>query len=503
MLELKGIRKRFGAVEVLKGIDLTVGSGEIVGLVGENGAGKSTLMNMLGGIYPPSEGQMSFAGRPFAPQDPADAFVKGIAFIHQELNLFPNLSIEENLLLNDLPTHHGIGKQVVSRQQLRQHAQVLLKRIGLDLPTSMLVGALTNAQQQLVEIAKAFRGAPQLIIFDEPTTSLSRHESEILFRLMSELRDQGIGMIFISHHLQEVLSITDKVVVLRDGELISQNATSSLTKETIVEDMVGRSMDKLFPKKRGEVSDQMLLDIRGLRGEGIGPLDFSIAKGEVLGFYGLVGAGRTETARAVFGLDPSYHNAIRWLGEDISHFSPAAWIKKGAVFLTEDRRVDGLMLGRPILPNVQLASLPRFAKRVLSRLSHEAIRGQVKVEVEKTRVKHLDLDTSPVAQLSGGNQQKVVLARWLMTHPKLLILDEPTKGIDIGAKEEIYDLINQIVEKGSSVWLISSEIEELLGMSDRIVVMNGGHITAEFDRRDFDEKAILDAALDRLNAEAP
>lgn len=494
ILRLEDIHKSFGPVEVLRGISLQLHKGEVLGLVGENGAGKSTLMNILGGLFPPSAGALFFNRAAYQPQSARDAQEAGIAFIHQELNLFPNLSIAENLFISDLPRQGGIFRSLLSHRRLFERTRAALEAVGLDLPPGALVGKLSTAQQQLVEIAKAMARAPRLIIFDEPTTALSRHEAEGLFALIDRLRRQGIAMVYISHNLEDVLALSDHLAVLRDGALVSTGPADRYDKETLVRQLVGRDLEQYFPERAGRAGAAPCLEVQGLSSHAVRDISFELRQGEILGFYGLIGAGRSELVRALYGLDETLAGTICWQGQPVPP-RPAGWIRRGVVLLTEDRREEGLLLSKNIRQNVQLAALPRFASRLLGKLDYPAIRAAVGRQTAATRVKYHDLEKQPVSQLSGGNQQKVVLSKWLLTDPQLLILDEPTKGIDIGAKEEIYHLINELADRGAGVLLISSEIEELLGLCDRILVMRNGRLSGAFERALFERQAILEAAL--------
>lgn len=497
LLECKNIYKSFGEVTVLKDISLSLEEGQVLGLVGENGAGKSTLMNILSGLLPPTQGTLTLDGHPFLPASPRAAQEAGIAFIHQELNLFPNLSVAENLLLQHLPQKKWLGLRFLDRKKAATQAQQLLDGVGLDVSPDTPVERLGPAQQQLVEVAKALGSQPRIIIFDEPTTSLTRHEVQNLFRLIQRLQAEGLAMIYISHNLEDVMHLADTIAVLRDGERVAHyQQRSEYQLSAIVSKMVGRSISQFFPERSPRVPQEPLLRVENLRaGQRVRDVSFVVRKGEVLGFYGLVGAGRSETIRMVYGLDDYQSGDIYWKGQPLNAPTPRRWIEQKVGFLTEDRREEGLLLAENVEKNIRLASLPRFAQGLFRTLNVSAARAAATQQAQATRIKYHSLTHQPVTTLSGGNQQKVVLSKWLMTQPKLLILDEPTKGIDIGAKHEIYLLIHRLVDEGAGVLLISSEIEELMGMCDRIQVMSQGQITAEYVRAAFDRSAILEAAL--------
>ncbi len=497
LLTATNIHKRFGEATVLRGVNLSLEAGQILGLIGENGAGKSTLMNIVSGMLPPSQGELRLDDQPFRPSSPREAQAAGIAFIHQELNLFPNLSVAENLLLAHLPQRNWLGLRVLDRKQATKRAKQLLAQVGLNVSPTLPLEQLGPAQQQLVEVAKALGSDPRIIIFDEPTTSLTQHEREHLFRLMRRLRTEGLAMIYISHNLEEVMDLADSILVLRDGERVAQYDRSvgyALT--TLVKQMVGRTVEQFFPERTAQPSDEVLLEVRELRaGERVRNVSFVVHQNEVLGFYGLVGAGRTETARLLYGLDPAEGGKIRWKEQTVSKPNPRYWIQQRVGFLTEDRREEGLLMPQDIESNVRLVGLPTFARRILGTVNFSTVRAKAAQQADATKVNYQSLTQQPVGTLSGGNQQKVVLAKWLMIQPALLILDEPTKGIDVGAKHEIYTLIDQLVAEGTGVLFISSELEELMGLCDRIMVMSQGRITAEFARGDFDRSAMLAAAL--------
>ncbi len=493
LLTVDGLSKSFFGVRVLHGISFSVHGGETLGLVGENGSGKSTSMNILGGIHQPDAGRMTLAGETYAPQSPRDASQAGIAFIHQELNLFANLSIEENLFITNLPRRGSIP--LINRGRIRARARELLAEVDLDVSPSRLVGNLAQGERQLVEIAKALHGNAKILILDEPTTSLTRPEIERLFGIIDRLKRRGVGIIFISHALEDVMHVCDSITVLRDGAVVGAERRETLTIPRVIALMVGRSIDAIFPERTTQPSQSVALRVRNLSQRGVARnVSFDIHAGEVVGLSGLMGSGRSELARLIFGLDPLEAGTIEVAGQRLLRPHPQAAMEVGLAFLTEDRRQEGLLMDASVGDNIGLASLRRFragpglvSRPKLNETARELARMvRLSTErVEETQAKHL----------SGGNQQKVVIAKWLLRRPKVFILDEPTRGIDVGAKQEVYRIINQLVQDGGAVLLISSEIEEVMGLSDRILTINKGELTGHFHRHEYDREAILAAAM--------
>jgi len=495
LLEFRDIGKSYFGVPVLMGIDLAVGRGRALGLVGENGAGKSTLMNILGGVVPPDTGAMFLDGRPYAPSDPADATRRGIAFIHQELNLFPNLSIAENLELPGFPSRIGRGVPLIRRSAMRAEARRALEAVGLDRRPETPVEELAPGERQLVEIAKALTTDAGLILFDEPTTSLSNQEAARLFDLIETLKKQNITIIYISHALNDVLRLCEDVAVLRDGELVETGPTASFTLDGLITRMVGRDLGQLFPERSAPPSEERVLEVVGVSEPGVlEGISFELRRGEVLGLSGLMGSGRTELARILFGLDPFESGSIRLEGKPLRRSSPRARVRRGMAFLTENRREEGLMMEASVLENIVLAALPNFAKAGTGLFDHRKAEAAVMAVAGSVKLREADLQR-PAKGLSGGNQQKVVLAKWILAKPSVLILDEPTRGVDVSAKREIYGLIDRLAAQGSGVLLISSEIEELIGLCDRILVLSRGELRGSFHRGELDREAILRAAL--------
>jgi ribose transport system ATP-binding protein len=493
-LQFDHIEKSFSGVRVLKDVSFALPTGHTLGLVGENGAGKSTLMNILGGNHQPDAGHMKLDGQPYAPRHPTDATRRGVAFIHQELNLFPNLTIAENIFLTDFPKTAGLPW--IDQRSLRTRTVDLLMQVGLNLPPETLVERLSAGERQLVEIARALSIDARLIILDEPTTSLSAPETESLFALMRRLQERGLTMIYISHILGDVLRLCDDVVVLRDGEMVESGSANEFTSSRMISLMVGRSLNQLYPTREGLASPPPVLEVKSLSQPHIvHNVDFTLHRGEVLGISGLMGAGRSELARILFGLDPHTSGEIRLDGKPLGESPPLDRIRRGLAFLTEDRRAEGLCLEASIADNIALVSLRQHARTPLRLLDTSRWRESIRTMRESVRLTPKAGDGQPVKTLSGGNQQKVVLAKWLLARPSVLILDEPTRGIDVGAKFEVYQLIHELADKGAGVLIISSEIEELTGICDRILVMKRGEISGEFRREQFDRERILAAAL--------
>jgi ribose transport system ATP-binding protein len=501
-LQLEGIGKSYFGVSVLRDVSLALGQGRVLGLVGENGAGKSTLMNVLGGVVRPEQGSMVLDGRAYAPQAPAEASARGVAFIHQELNLFPNLSIAENLVIPRFPRARPRWARMIDRRGTRSRAAEVLAAVGLDRAPETLVGDLSPGERQLVEIGRALTIDARIIILDEPTTSLTPHESAHLFRLIGRLRGQGIAMIYISHNLGDVLALCDEIAVLRDGALVAAGPVAEFDADRLIALMVGRSLGPLFPDRTAPPGDEVVLEAEGLSQPGvIEGVSFSLHRGEVLGVAGLMGSGRTELARILFGLDPCARGDVRLNGRSLRRLPPRARVGLGMAFLTEDRREEGLMMEASIADNIALASLRSFARPATRLIDRQRTGARVAEVVQAVRLGAAE-PTRAVKTLSGGNQQKVVLARWLLTGPAALLLDEPTRGVDVGAKFEIYRLIDSLAAGGAGVLVISSEIEELIGLCDRIIVLSRGTIAGTFDRARFDREAILRAALREEGGEA-
>ena len=474
MLEMSGIDKSFPGVRALREVDLDLRAGEVLGLVGENGAGKSTLIKVLSGACLPDGGRISIDGRPVRIAGPVDAQRVGIAVIYQEFNLVPHLTARENIFLGREQTRAGF----VRRRQESAEAEALFGRIGVAVDAEARCAELTIAQQQVVEVAKALRVRARIIVMDEPSATLTSQEVERLFDIIRELKSSGIGVIYISHRLEEVFEVADRVMVLRDGERVGVRPAGELTRHELIEMMVGRKLAGEFPP-RSTQPGEVRLSVRGLRsGRKVRDVSFDVRAGQIVTLTGLVGAGRTETARLIFGADRGEAGTVMLDGRVLKIRSPRDAVANGICLLTEDRKGQGLVLAHSVRENFALPNLPALSRFgfVRSRAERDAL-GRY---VEAMRIKLADPD-APAGNLSGGNQQKVVLAKWLQANCDVVIFDEPTRGIDVAAKYEIYLLMNELAAAGKAIVMISSELPEVLGMSDRIIVMHEGRITGTID----------------------
>ena len=487
------ITKSFFGVPALQDVSLTVEPGKLLGIIGENGAGKSTLMNILGGIIKPDQGRMKLHGRYYRPADPSQAKQMGIVFIHQELNLFANLSILDNLFIDGFPR---LGKTpFINRLKAKRMAREFLESVALDIPVNTLVEHLTPGERQLVEIARALSKDAQIIIFDEPTTSLTAGESRRLFKLIRRLREQGRTILYVSHNLGDVLQLSDSIMVLRDGCVVDKGSAGAYTTDRMVTAMVGRDISQLYPPHDSQATSETILEVNGLTQRGIvNNITFSLHKGEILGLFGLMGSGRSELARILFGIDPYQHGTIAKRGQSRKDISPQRSIKDRIAFVTEDRREEGLLIEASVHDNMALVSLCHYALGG-QLIEWGRIRASVTQAAESLNIKAGCIETQAAKNLSGGNQQKLVIAKWLLTEPEILILDEPTRGIDVGAKYEIYCNVNDLAAAGTAILCISSELEELIGICDRILVMSNGEIQGTFSRKEFDQQDILQLAF--------
>jgi ribose transport system ATP-binding protein len=496
VLEVEGLCKSFFGVEVLHKVGFSLQAGRVLGLVGENGSGKSTTMNIIGGVHPMDAGRIALEGADYKPKGPRDASRQGIAFIHQELNLFRNLSIAENLFIADFPKLVR-GLPFIDRAAARARAADLLAAVDLDIAPATLVNRLSQGERQLVEIAKALGAKAKVIIFDEPTTSLTTRETDRLFDIIQRLRLQGIAIIYISHILEDILRLCDDIVVLRDGHVVGAAPKTEMTIEKMISLMVGRRIDQLFPPRAVAISaGPPVLEAKNITQRGtVKDISFSLRSGEVLGVSGLMGAGRSELARILFGIDGFGSGEILIGGKSIAYPTPAVCMDHGMAFLTEDRRAEGLMMEAPIDHNIALSSLQAYASGLPRMIDSSRLGTDVAKVSASVQIGARDITRTQVKNLSGGNQQKVVIGKWLLRQPKAFILDEPTRGIDVGTKNEVYKIINRLAADGAGILMISSEIEELIGMSDRIMVLAHGEIRAIFERGSFDREKLLRAAM--------
>jgi len=487
LLEMRGITKAFPGVKALTDVDFDVRPGEVHALVGENGAGKSTLMKILAGVYERDAGEVWLKGKPVHFTNPRQAQLAGIVTIYQELNQVPEMSVTENIFLGS-ELERGV---VLQWSAMHDRAKELLAKLHLDIDPRLPIKQLGVGQQQMVEVAKALHQKADLIIMDEPTSSLSIREINDLFAIVRELKAAGVAIVYISHHLEETFAITDRITVLRDGRNVATKPTSELNIDSLVRLMVGRDLSEKYPKEIAPRGEEVLR-VENLNRAGVlSDISFSVYAGEVLGIAGLVGAGRTELARAVFGADPIDSGQFYIKGRPVKIASPNDAIQHGIGLLTEDRKQQGLFLQMSVRDNIVMAVLKRLTKgpRVNRRKETEVTRFYI----ESMNIKAASQDQLAI-NLSGGTQQKVVLGKWMSTQPRVLIFDEPTRGIDVGAKVEIYKMMNQLAQQGVAIIMISSELPEILGMSDRVLVMRGGRIRGELTRAEATEEKIMEFA---------
>ncbi len=484
---LAGVSKRFAATQALQDVSLELVSGEIHGLVGENGAGKSTIVKVFAGIHQPDAGTVVLDGRPALIHGPAQARSLGIAVVHQEPRLFPDLTVAENVFMGHTPAG-ALGS--VDWRAMRRSADRIFDSLNVHMDSGEIVRGLSMADQQLIEIAKALSIDARVLILDEPTASLSTHEVERLFDIVRQTRDRGVAVLFVSHRLEEVFQLCDRATVLRDGRHVITAPTSEFTAGDLVRHMVGRAVS-LFPRSTAHVGD-VLLEVRGLTRVGaFRDITFSVRTGEIVGLAGLVGAGRTEVARVLFGIDRADAGEVLLDGKRVTFKTPSAALRAGIAYIPEDRHLDGLVGGFTIAENVTLPIIPRLFPRLFISASRE--RALAAGYAEQLRIRATGMDAL-IEALSGGNQQKVVIAKWLATKPRVLILDEPTRGVDIGAKVEVHRIISDLAASGLGIVLISSELPEVLAMSDRIMVLHEGRISAEIPRAEATEERVMFAA---------
>lgn len=488
ILELRNIEKQFPGVKALNGACLKVYPGKVMALLGENGAGKSTLMKSLTGIYTIDAGDIRFQGESVRFSGPRHSQEAGISIIHQELNLIPELSIAENIFL---------GREKVSKSgrilwsEMYQQADRLLAKLNVKHSSKTSLGLLSLGEQQMVEIAKALSFESKVIIMDEPTDALTDKETASLFAVIHELREQGCGIVYISHRLKEIFEICDDITVLRDGQFIDQCKVSQINEDALIEKMVGRKLNEQYPRIP-VTHNTTCLEVQSLNAKGLHNINFTLRHGEILGFSGLMGSGRTELMKVVYGELRKASGQVLVEGQEIAPKSPQEGLAYGVAYISEDRKGDGLVLGLSVKENMTLSALQRFSKGL--RIQGGAERLAVSEFVTSFNIKTPSADQI-IGNLSGGNQQKVAIAKGLMTQPKVLILDEPTRGVDVGAKKEIYQLINTFKAQGMSIILVSSEMPEVLGMSDRIMVMHEGAISGEFAAQDADQEKLMACAV--------
>ncbi len=490
ILSLKNICKSFPGVKALDGVNLNLTEGKIMALLGENGAGKSTLMKIISGVYVADSGELQYQGKNVAFKNPREAQEAGITIIHQELNLIGELSIAENIFLGREPK--GIMGRI-DWKKLHRDSKALIGRLGLNYEPETLVGSLSIAEQQLVEIAKAISFDAKVIIMDEPTDALTEIETKCLFKLMTELKNENKAIVFISHRLEEVFEVCDELTILRDGKPVCEADVSSFTQEKIIEAMVGRKLEDQYPYVAAKEGLETVLEVKQLTNHRIKDMSFEVKAGEVFGISGLVGSGRTELAKTLYGIYSFECGEILLKGNNIKFKSPAEALKNGLAYISEDRKSEGLVLGLSVSENMTLSCLDQFvggAGQINKVKENEAVLSYIKKMAIKT-----PSQKQIIKLLSGGNQQKVAIAKGILNQPKVLILDEPTRGVDVGAKKEIYEIINQLKEEGMAVIVISSEMPELLGISDRIMVVHEGRNKGILKRSEASQEKIMRCAL--------
>lgn len=490
-LQMSHITKRFPGVLALSNVDFALRKGEVHALLGENGAGKSTLMKILSGVYQPDEGDIIFEGQPVTFANPLSAQSAGITIIHQEFNLFPELTVEENIFIGREFCKNNRWR--LDEKQQRQAAIDILQKLNLNISPETLVADLTVAQQQMVEIAKAISVNAKILIMDEPTAALTETEIDSLFQVTRLLKEQGTGIVYISHRLEELALIADRATVMRDGQFIATVDYDAVKISDLIAMMVGRDLGNIYPRREPLAQRKPVLEVSGLTRNGVlNNIDFTLYQGEILGFAVLMGAGRTELARAIFGADPIDGGTLKLNGNvTVIKDIPDA-IKQGISYLTEDRKKEGLALGLSVERNIMLGNYPEYSDRY-GNVDSKRCQKTSEEQVKALRIKTPHLEQAAL-NLSGGNQQKIIIARWVCKDTDILIFDEPTRGIDVGAKLEIYELMNRLVAKGKSIIMISSELPEVLGMCDRILVMRNGRITGELASDDATQEKIMQYA---------
>ena len=490
ILELRNITKKYPGVIALNDVSIDFIQGEAHALVGENGAGKSTLIKSCTGAVKPNGGSIVIEGEEFTSLTPQVSEAHGIGVIYQEFNLVGELSVAENIFLG-----RAIRKGLfINKKAMVREAAAIFEQFNIDIDPHELVCNLTVGYQQLVEIAKALSQKARILIMDEPSAPLTSAEAERLYEVVDKLKAKGVTVIYISHRMEEIFRLTDRITVLRDGQKIETLKTSETNMDELVKLMVGRELKETYPQRKSCISDEVLLDVQNLSGNGVTDISFQIKKGEVLGFAGLIGAGRTETAELLFGAAKRTGGTVSLNGKEVRPKTPRDAIDCGIALVPEDRKGKGALMDMRIRSNISMAVLDRISKFFVIDLKEE--KRLAEEYKQSIRIKTPSVEQQ-IKNLSGGNQQKVIIARWLASEPELVIFDEPTRGIDVGAKSEIYTLVNALVEDGKSVLMISSEMEEVMGMSDRIVVLCDGRISGSLDRKDFNQEAIMNFASQR------
>ena len=494
VLSMEKIRKQFPGVLAVDDVDLTLHKGEVLALVGENGAGKSTLMKILSGAYEADSGRIVLDGNEMSGYTPHEAIQTGISTMYQELNNVSEMTIAENIVLGDMPRRKGFFK-FIDYKAMRRKAAGLLEKVGLKYDPFYKLNRLTVAEKQLVEIAKAISLELHVLVMDEPTSALNEEEIQILFSIVRKLAEDGKSIIYISHHLDEVFEVSDRVMVLRDGKLVGVKTTNETSKQELVEMMVGRTIDEMYPIGDREIGET-IFEVSNVETEHTQISSLAVRRGEIVGLYGLMGAGRTEMVETMFLARERKKGDILLEGRPVRGDSPYQALKAGIAFLPSERKLDGLVLHHSVRNNVSMASIDKIKGKVFLDLREEAVK--VNEWVRKLRVKTPSLNV-PAESLSGGNQQKVVLSKWMMTEPKVLILNEPTRGIDVGAKVEIYHLMEEFCRRGLGILVVSSELPEIMSICDRIYTVWNGKITAEFAKQDYTQEKLLYGAIGEID----
>ncbi|MFU2144135.1 ribose ABC transporter ATP-binding protein RbsA [Gallibacterium anatis] len=492
ILKLDNICKSFPGVRALYNAGLSVYPGKVMALMGENGAGKSTLMKILTGIYSKDSGSIHYQGQEVTFKNPKMSQLAGISIIHQELNIIPNLTIAENIFLGREFTNKFGG---IDWKKMTTESEKLLKRLKIKHSPTTPVEQLSLGELQMIEIAKALSFDAKVIIMDEPTDALTDTETDALFNVIRELKQQNCGIVFISHRMQDIFTICDDVTVLRDGELIAERSLKEINEEQLIELMVGRKLSEQYPHIESPIGDTVL-EVKNISGCGVHNASFKLHRGEILGISGLMGAGRTELMKLIYGALPKTAGEVFLKQKQLSIHSPQDGLNNGIVYISEDRKGDGLVLGMSIKENMTLTALKQLTKHYS--INHKAEKMTVNDFILLFNIKTPSMDQT-IGLLSGGNQQKVAIAKGLMTRPDVLILDEPTRGIDVGAKKEIYQLINKFKEEGMSIIIVSSDMPEIIGMSDRVLVMNNGEIRAKYLRNEVTQEKLLTAAITQIH----